>query len=62
MVMPRSRSIGMLSSTWAVISRAVSPPVAWISRSDSVDLPWSMCATMEKLRIRAGSMVMVARV
>ena len=24
------------------VSRSVSPPVAWISRSASVDLPWSM--------------------
>ncbi len=53
MVMPRSRSMSMLSSTWLVISRSVSPPHAWISRSASVDLPWSMCAMIEKLRMRA---------
>jgi multidrug efflux pump subunit AcrA (membrane-fusion protein) len=29
------------------------PPVIWISRSASVDLPWSIWATMEKLRIQA---------
>ena len=34
-----------------VISRAVSPPVVWISRSARVDLPWSIWAMMEKLRI-----------
>src|SRR5262249_57403705 len=27
------------------------PPVDWISRSASVDLPWSICAMMAKLRI-----------
>ncbi|MGT2485428.1 hypothetical protein ACU4GA_04175 [Methylobacterium oryzae CBMB20] len=26
-------------------------PVAWISRSAKVDLPWSICATIEKLRM-----------
>ena len=51
MVMPRSRSISMLSSTCSVISRAVSAPVVWIRRSASVDLPWSIWATMEKLRM-----------
>ena len=51
MVMPRSRSMSMESSTCSVISRAVSPPVIWISRSASVDLPWSIWATMEKLRM-----------
>src|SRR3954465_3862064 len=45
--------MSMLSSTWAlpVISRSVRPPVIWISRSASVDLPWSMWATMEQLRM-----------
>ena len=39
-----------------------SPPVSWISRSASVDLPWSICATMEKLRILLiGVAVMAAR-
>src|SRR5690606_15227096 len=51
MVMPRSRSIGLLSSTWASISRSVSPPHRWMMRSESVDLPWSTWAMMEKLRI-----------
>ena len=51
MVMPRSRSISIESSTCSFISRASSPPVDWISRSASVDLPWSIWATMEKLRM-----------
>jgi hypothetical protein len=34
------------------------PPVIWISRSASVDLPWSIWATMEKLRMRDGSVLM----
>ena len=45
----------------ASISRSVSPPVSWISRSASVDLPWSICATIEKLRILSmGAAVMGA--
>src|SRR5688572_14838410 len=51
MVMPRSRSIGFESSTCASISRASSPPQIWMIRSASVDLPWSTCAMIEKLRI-----------
>src|SRR6476660_4514995 len=53
MVMPRSRSISMESSTCSLpaISRSESPPVIWIRRSASVDLPWSIWATMEKLRM-----------
>src|ERR1700733_9746957 len=51
MVMPRSRSISMESSTCSFISRACKPPVVWIRRSASVDLPWSICATMAKLRM-----------
>src|SRR5271154_538660 len=51
MVIPRSRSISIESSTCSFISRAVRPPVSWIRRSERVDLPWSMWATMEKLRI-----------
>src|SRR5262249_8041832 len=29
----------------------------WISRSASVDLPWSICATIEKLRIWVSSVI-----
>src|SRR5690606_31441086 len=51
MVIPRSRSIGLLSSTCASISRSVRPPQSWMMRSASVDLPWSTWAMMEKLRM-----------
>src|SRR4051812_26642232 len=49
--MPRSRSRSIESSTCSAISRSASPPHIWMKRSASVDLPWSMCAMMEKLRI-----------
>jgi hypothetical protein len=42
----------MLSSTWLCISRASSPPQRSMIRSASVDLPWSMCAMIAKLRMR----------
>src|SRR6476620_12161482 len=63
MVMPRSRSISMESSTCSLpaISRSVRPPVTWIRRSASVDFPWSIWATMEKLRmLEMGAVVMGA--
>src|SRR5882672_11389976 len=50
--MPRSRSRSMLSMNCARRSRSVSAPVASSRRSASVDLPWSMWAMIEKLRIR----------
>ena len=56
MVMPRSRSRSIESSTCAVISRWLSAPVSSSRRSASVDLPWSMCAMMQKLRMKRGSM------
>src|SRR5260221_61296 len=49
--MPRSRSMSMESSTCSTISRSASPPVDWMSRSASVDLPWSICAMIAKLRM-----------
>src|ERR1700728_740529 len=52
MVMPRSRSRSIESSTWACISRSSRPPHSWMRRSASVDFPWSTCAMMEKLRMR----------
>src|SRR5687767_13225392 len=52
MVMPRSRSRSIESSTCSAISRSARPPHIWMKRSARVDLPWSMCAMMEKLRIR----------
>src|SRR4051794_26512203 len=55
MVMPRSRSMSMRSRYCARACRASTTPVSCSMRSASVDLPWSMCAMMQKLRIRAGS-------
>src|SRR5262245_61685006 len=59
--MPRSRSRSMASSTCASISRAWRAPVISRNRSASVDLPWSICAMTEKLRIRCGSTTPSAR-
>src|SRR5688572_31681532 len=53
--MPRSRSSSIESSTCSAISRSASPPHIWMKRSASVDLPWSMCAMMEKFRMRERS-------
>src|SRR6476661_4681246 len=36
-------------------ARASTTPVSWSMRSARVDLPWSMCAMMQKLRMIAGS-------
>ena len=55
MVMPRSRSMSIRSRYWARMSRGWTTPVAWSMRSARVDLPWSMCAMMQKLRSRACS-------
>src|SRR3981189_223595 len=55
MVMPRSRSRSMESSTCSCISRWVSAPVISSRRSARVDLPWSMCAMMQKFRMNFGS-------
>ncbi|CCC96390.1 protein of unknown function [Azospirillum baldaniorum] len=57
MVMPRSRSMSMLSSTCSRISRESRPPHCWIRRSARVDLPWSMCAMIEKLRMCERSVI-----
>src|ERR1043166_3696729 len=57
MVMPRSRSISMESSTCSFISRKERPPVAWIRRSASVDFPWSIWAMIEKFRMCARSVM-----
>src|ERR1035441_1313350 len=51
MVIPRSRSRSMLSRNWSFCSRWGRAPVYSISRSARVDLPWSIWAMMEKLRI-----------
>ena len=57
MVMPRSRSRSMLSSSWDSISRWGTASHSSMSRSDSVDFPWSMWAMMEKLRIKDRSVI-----
>ena len=46
----------MVSSTCSIISRCESAPVTSSRRSASVDLPWSMCAMIEKLRMNSRSM------
>src|SRR5713101_2287128 len=51
MVIPRSRSRSIVSSTCSDISRSGSPPQRWMKRSASVDFPWSMWAMIEKLRM-----------
>src|SRR6266850_1798969 len=51
MVMPRSRSRSIESRTCSSISRSDNPPQSWMMRSASVDLPWSIWAMIEKLRI-----------
>ncbi len=54
-VMPRSRSRSIESRSCARISRAETASVTSRMRSASVDLPWSMCAMIEKLRMRPWS-------
>src|SRR5512145_2963757 len=54
--MPRSRSRSIESSTCDCICFADSVAVASRSRSASVDLPWSMWAMMQKLRMCCGFM------
>ena len=58
-VIPRSRSRSIESSTCAVISRWLNAPVSSSKRSASVDLPWSMCAMMQKFRMYCGSIVCI---
>lgn len=57
MVIPRSRSMSMRSRYCARICRASTTPVSCNMRSASVDLPWSMWAMMQKLRINAGGVL-----
>lgn len=57
MVIPRSRSRSIRSKYWSRICRSAT---AWVSsrkRSASVDFPWSIWATTQKLRIRDWSTV-----
>ena len=51
MVIPRSFSRSMESRNCSLISRLVRAPVFSMSRSESVVLPWSMWAMIEKLRM-----------
>src|SRR6185369_3506921 len=51
MVMPRSRSMSIESRIWSRKSRSSTAPQRWIRRSARVDLPWSMWAMMQKLRV-----------
>src|SRR6185436_3675233 len=53
MVIPRSFSRSIESRTWSTAFLASMVPVRDRNRSARVDLPWSMWATMEKLRIRS---------
>ena len=53
-VIPRSGSRSIESSSCSRISRPVTVSVSSRMRSASVDFPWSMCAMIEKLRIRLG--------
>src|SRR5271154_5383899 len=57
MVMPRSRSMSMESRYWARMRRGSTAPVISRMRSERVDLPWSMCAIIERLRILLESTV-----
>ena len=50
-VIPRSRSRSIESSSCGMCLRASTAPVSSRMRSASVDLPWSMWAMIEKLRI-----------
>ena len=56
MVMPRSRSRSIESRYCERMSRASTASVISRMRSLSVDLPWSMWAMIEKLRMRERSM------
>ena len=51
MVMPRSRSMSMESRSCASMSLSATVPVREMRVSAKVDLPWSMCAMIEKLRM-----------
>ena len=58
MVMPRSRSMSIESEHLLAhlpLGERAAPLV--VSRSGSVDLPWSMCAMIAKLRMRARSVM-----
>ena len=58
-VMPRSRSMSIVSSSWASMSRSSTVRVSSRMRSEMVDFPWSMWATIEKLRMWEVSVVVM---
>src|SRR5215207_5230794 len=51
--MPRSFSRSIESRNWSSLSRSLRAPQVSRMRSAKVVLPWSMCAMIEKLRIRS---------
>src|SRR3954447_14462750 len=57
-VMPRSRSMSIESRYCSRMSRASTAPVSSRMRSESVDLPWSTWAMIERLRMRSRAVVM----
>src|SRR5215213_2945510 len=59
MVIPRSRSRSMESSSCARINLESTVRVSSRMRSASVDLPWSIWAMMQKLRMRDWSAIRV---
>src|SRR5581483_9005000 len=59
-VIPRSRSRSIASSSCSSIARCSTVLVNSSRRSLSVVLPWSMCAMMQKLRTCAGPRVAAA--
>jgi hypothetical protein len=52
MVMPRSRSMSIRSRYCARMAGSSTTPVSCSIRSARVDLPWSMWAMMQKLRMQ----------
>src|SRR5436853_2843019 len=62
MVMPRSRSSSIVSSSCGRCLRGSTAPFVSRMRSASVDFPWSMWAMIEKLRMfRAGCTAQMLR-
>src|SRR5687768_16041037 len=57
MVIPRSRSMSIESRYWARMSRGSTASQYSRIRSARVDLPWSMCAITETLRMASGRVI-----
>jgi hypothetical protein len=60
MVIPFSRSRSISSNTWSIISLSLIVLVDCKRRSARVDLPWSMCAIMQKFLVFFNIPVFVA--